>query len=266
MSYATSSRTTGKFFTVGFPAIFRYGRDLQTHNRARHTDNTDSINEDEIDRQCDALRKELLEKMNRPQPNNNHIQSRRGPLPPPLGPDAARSRNIKMHQVHELADAKIKQDARFRNALRISKDYKEGGHWKRQEERLRKAEQDGSGGRLEEEAGDDRRPEPAGRTTRNDTNDDYAATSAAPANRGRAAAGSGNRREEHSRSPSRSPSRSRSRSRTRSRSPSRSRSPPPGADRRRRSYSDRSGSEDGEARDDRYNDRRSRSPERGGRR
>ena len=44
-----------------------------------------------------------------------------------------------MHQVHELAEAKIKQDNRFRNALGISKDYEEGSHWKKQEERLRTA-------------------------------------------------------------------------------------------------------------------------------
>jgi len=44
-----------------------------------------------------------------------------------------------MHQVHELAAAKIKQDDRFRSALGISKNYEEGGHWKKQEERLRTA-------------------------------------------------------------------------------------------------------------------------------
>lgn len=42
-----------------------------------------------------------------------------------------------MHQVHELAEAKIKQDNRFRSALGIGKNYEEGGHWKKQEERLR---------------------------------------------------------------------------------------------------------------------------------
>jgi hypothetical protein len=42
-----------------------------------------------------------------------------------------------MHQVHELAEAKIKQDDRFRSALGISKNYEEGSHWKKQEERLR---------------------------------------------------------------------------------------------------------------------------------
>jgi hypothetical protein len=44
-----------------------------------------------------------------------------------------------MHQVHELAEAKIKQDDRFRNALGIRKDYVEGGHWKKQEEKLKAA-------------------------------------------------------------------------------------------------------------------------------
>jgi hypothetical protein len=47
-------------------------------------------------------------------------------------------KGLKMHQVHELAEAKIKQDDRFRNALGISKNYEEGSHWKKQEERLRK--------------------------------------------------------------------------------------------------------------------------------
>jgi len=42
-----------------------------------------------------------------------------------------------MHQVHELAEAKIKQDDRFRSALGISRNYEEGSHWKKQEERLK---------------------------------------------------------------------------------------------------------------------------------
>ncbi|TRX89576.1 hypothetical protein FHL15_009485 [Xylaria flabelliformis] len=83
----------------------------------------EGVEEDEIDRRCDKLRKELQEKMNRP------------------GRDGASAprRGLKAHQVHELADAKIKESERLRNALKISKDYEEGGHWKRQEERLRKA-------------------------------------------------------------------------------------------------------------------------------
>jgi len=46
-------------------------------------------------------------------------------------------KGLKMHQVHELAEAKIKQDDRFRSALGISRDYEEGGHWKKQEEKLK---------------------------------------------------------------------------------------------------------------------------------
>ncbi len=56
---------------------------------------------------------------------------RRGGGPPKKG--------LKMHQVHELADAKIKESERLRQALGISKDYEEGGHWKKQEERLKRA-------------------------------------------------------------------------------------------------------------------------------
>ena len=56
------------------------------------------------------------------------------------GRKAAVSRKpFKEHQVHEMADAKIKESERLRKALKISSDYEEGGHWKRQEERLRSA-------------------------------------------------------------------------------------------------------------------------------
>ncbi|KAI1435756.1 cwf21-domain-containing protein [Xylaria sp. CBS 124048] len=100
----------------------------------------EGVKEEEIDRRCDALRKELQEKMNKPG-----------------GRDSASSmprRNLKSHQVHELADAKIKESERLRDALKISKHYEEGSHWKRQEERLRKA--------LEREA-----PAPASKDDRN---------------------------------------------------------------------------------------------------
>lgn len=52
---------------------------------------------------------------------------------------APAKKDLKMHQVHELADAKIKESERLRRALGISKNYEEGGHWKRQEERLQKS-------------------------------------------------------------------------------------------------------------------------------
>jgi hypothetical protein len=52
---------------------------------------------------------------------------------------AGPKKELKMHQVHELADAKIKESERLRKALKINKDYEEGSHWRRQEERLKKA-------------------------------------------------------------------------------------------------------------------------------
>lgn len=44
-----------------------------------------------------------------------------------------------MHQVHELAEAKIKQDDRMRRALGISKNYEEGSYWKAQQEKAQLA-------------------------------------------------------------------------------------------------------------------------------
>ncbi|KAK4222078.1 cwf21 domain-containing protein [Podospora fimiseda] len=87
------------------------------------------LDQEEIDEQCDALRKKLLAEQEKTAKNG-------------LGP----KRNIKMHQVHELADAKIKESERLRQALKISKDYEEGSHWRRQEERMKMAEGGGGDG------------------------------------------------------------------------------------------------------------------------
>jgi hypothetical protein len=78
-----------------------------------------SVDEDEIDDQCTALRKKLED------------QRKAGKS---SGPDA---RNLKSHQVHDLAKAKIEESERLRKALGISADYEEGSHWRKQEERLR---------------------------------------------------------------------------------------------------------------------------------
>ncbi|EAQ91392.1 hypothetical protein CHGG_03327 [Chaetomium globosum CBS 148.51] len=93
----------------------------------------EEVDEEEIDSRCGELRKKLLAEMEK----NQAGDGRRGGVGP--------KRNLKMHQVHELADAKIKESERLRQALKISKDYEEGGHWRRQEERLKKS--------LEQEAG-----------------------------------------------------------------------------------------------------------------
>jgi hypothetical protein len=74
----------------------------------------EGVDEDEIDTQADKLREEL---------------EREG-----AGPKVD-VRGLKSHQVHDLAKAKIEETERVRKALGIGKDYEEGGHWKRQEER-----------------------------------------------------------------------------------------------------------------------------------
>ncbi|KAH6624276.1 cwf21 domain-containing protein [Chaetomium sp. MPI-SDFR-AT-0129] len=95
----------------------------------------DEVDEDEIESRCDELRKKLLADLEKSLAGNG----RRGDGSSGVGP----RRNFKMHQVHELADAKIKESERLRQALKISKDYEEGSHWKKQEERLKKGlEQD----------------------------------------------------------------------------------------------------------------------------
>lgn len=77
----------------------------------------EGLDEDEIDDQCDVLRKKL-----------EGERAKGGDT----GPSA---RSLKSHQVHELAKAKIEESEKLRRALGISKDYEEGSHWRKQEDR-----------------------------------------------------------------------------------------------------------------------------------
>lgn len=79
------------------------------------------VDEDEIEKQCDELRQKLLDEM---KSGKNSGGGRR---------------QFKEHQVHAMADAKIKESERLRKALKISSNYEEGSHWRRQEERLRES-------------------------------------------------------------------------------------------------------------------------------
>ncbi|KAF2454507.1 hypothetical protein BDY21DRAFT_326168 [Lineolata rhizophorae] len=91
---------------------------------------------------------------------------------------AGEVKGLKMHQVHELAQAKREESERFRRALGIREDYVEGGHWRRQEERLREGleergkegegegegrERDGERGREKDRAGERERERESGR-------------------------------------------------------------------------------------------------------
>ncbi|RMZ67115.1 hypothetical protein GMOD_00000994 [Pyrenophora seminiperda CCB06] len=79
----------------------------------------EGVDEDEIDDQCEGLRRKL-------------DQERKDGKD--LGPNAKR---LKSHQVHDLAKAKMEESERLRKALGISADYEEGSHWRKQEERMR---------------------------------------------------------------------------------------------------------------------------------
>lgn len=76
------------------------------------------VDEDEIEVQTEALRKKLLAGSGK-------------------GAKTTAKGQLKPHQVHELAAAKIEESEKLRKALGIREDYEEGGHWKRQDERLR---------------------------------------------------------------------------------------------------------------------------------
>ncbi|KAL9055167.1 MAG: hypothetical protein Q9206_003253 [Seirophora lacunosa] len=80
----------------------------------------DGVDEDDIEAQTEALRRKL--------DAEGHQQQ---------GKDEGRGKGLKVHQVHELAKAKIEESERLRKALGIREDYEEGGHWKKGEERLR---------------------------------------------------------------------------------------------------------------------------------
>lgn len=92
-------------------------------DRSRHLCNHAnfcSVDEHEIEKQTEALRQKLLGEMKK-------------------GTDRRDAKGLKSHQVHELAEAKIRESDRFRNALGISKNYEEGSHWRKQEERMRES-------------------------------------------------------------------------------------------------------------------------------
>jgi hypothetical protein len=111
------------------------------------------LEEDEIDDQCEALRRKL----------EAYSEAENA---------KASARGLKGHQVHDMAKAKIEESERMRRALGIREDYEEGGHWKRQDGRLRNTLADKA---KDESRTDHARQEPApckDRRRRSDSYDD----------------------------------------------------------------------------------------------
>ena len=99
----------------------------------------EGVEEDEIEKQTEELRGKLLEE--------REGKGGKGEREEGEGKDGrdGKRRQFKAHQVHEQAEAKIVESERLRRALGISKDYEEGGHWRKQDERMREGLVDGSG-------------------------------------------------------------------------------------------------------------------------
>ncbi|KAI5820048.1 hypothetical protein BZA77DRAFT_220946, partial [Pyronema omphalodes] len=74
----------------------------------------EELDEEEITKQVQELREKLLANLNTNSRTN--------------------VRDLKPHQVHDIAAAKMVESERLRSALGISADYEEGSHWRRQEE------------------------------------------------------------------------------------------------------------------------------------
>lgn len=80
-----------------------------------------SLEEDAIEARCDDLRNKLL-----------------GELKANKDAGSRSKKSFKGHQIHEMADEKIKESERLRRALKISDNYQEGSHWKRQDEKTQR--------------------------------------------------------------------------------------------------------------------------------
>lgn len=79
------------------------------------------VDEDDIEAQTSALREKLLAQDTG-------------------GGSSSKAKGLKPHQVHELAKAKIEESERLRRALGIKEGYEEGSHWRRQEDRMKKVD------------------------------------------------------------------------------------------------------------------------------
>lgn len=98
----------------------------------------EGVDEEEIEKQTDELRATLLEEKeggkNKGAAKGDERNERNADGD---AKDGGGRRQFKTHQVHEQAEAKIVESEKLRRALGISKNYEEGGHWRKKEERMR---------------------------------------------------------------------------------------------------------------------------------
>ena len=123
-------------------------KDILDHDRLREIEvkvfelrdklEDEGVDEDDIEARTEKLRKDLSEEGRM----KKEVKTGR----------------LKNHQVHEMAAQKIEESEKLRRALGISKQYEEGSHWRRGEERLKESlreggqEDGGRSGKTEEKA------------------------------------------------------------------------------------------------------------------
>ncbi|KAF8477111.1 cwf21 domain-containing protein [Kalaharituber pfeilii] len=103
-------------------------KDILTHEKKRDIEvkcvelrdklEEEGVDEEEIEEKVSELRKKLLAE-----------------LEAGGGARGSGKKALKSHQIHELAVAKMAQNARMEKALGISPDYEEGSHWQKQAQR-----------------------------------------------------------------------------------------------------------------------------------
>jgi cwf21 domain len=94
--------------------------EVQVFELRDQLEDEEKLDEEEIDERCDKLRQELLEEMDG---DGRRGGSGKGGTP-------RKGKALKPHQVHELAEAKIKESERLRKALGI-KEGREGKAWEK---------------------------------------------------------------------------------------------------------------------------------------
>ncbi|KAG8531922.1 RNA-splicing factor [Bacidia gigantensis] len=114
-------------------------KDILNHDRLREIEvrvfelrdklEDEEVEESEIEERTERLRGVLLEE----------AEGWKGGKKGGDGDKSGGNRQFKLHQVHEAAEAKIKETERARKAFGIREDYEEGSHWKGREGRLRDA-------------------------------------------------------------------------------------------------------------------------------
>jgi cwf21 domain len=150
-----NSNSTSDYSSSLQPHQRQPDQDILAHDRQREVEvqvfdlrdqleDDGKLDEEEIEKRCDKLRTELLEEMDR--------GGKRGGGRSGSGKEMQKGKGkaLKPHQVHELAEAKIKESERLRRALGI-KEGREGKAWEKTSVREEEVEEEEEHDRREDD-------------------------------------------------------------------------------------------------------------------